>query len=147
MSCWVIPKEKYLRPNQLQLVCGLNPWFLRSSRVCLDVRTGFCCLPFLHALAIPLRNSNMCWEGWGILKTLGLYGQISSRCLWNYIFSVCAGLFFPLHLSWGHFDPWLEMLNTQRGKEFAVSPSGCTIVAEHLLKGRSATIHQGVSFT
>lgn len=106
------------------------------------------CLPFSHALATVLKKTlTTCWEGGKSLKVLGLYGQISFTCLWNDIFSLCAGLCFYLYLSWGHLDPWLKMLNTERGKKFAVNPERRTVVAEHLLKARSAVLHQGGSST
>lgn len=47
------------------------------------------------------------------------------------------------HLSWGHLDPWLKMLNTEREEKFAVNPERQASMAEHLLKARSAILHQG----
>lgn len=39
-----------------------------------------------------------------------------------------------LHLRWGHLDPWLKPLNSERRKKFAVNPERCTVVSEHLQK-------------
>lgn len=143
ISCWVIPKEKYLRSNQFKVVCALNPWTLGSSGVCLDVRKGFCCLPFLHALAMLLRNSKHSgkWKllGYMVKSPPDTFGM---TCLVNVLGSsfLCIRAGDTLTLGW---NCWI--LGGVRNLGHPTSPVGCTIVAEHLLKGRSAILHQGAS--